>query len=298
MTLTQSLVLVLLALIGGASYVFIKVASPAFGPIPLMAIRVLVAGLLLAPFAGPGKILAGLKHNWHRYLLLGAFNAAFPYSLIANASLHLNASLLSIINALTPLQTALISAVWLGARLTPRMAAGLVGGLAGVVIAVGWQPIPVTGAVIGAALFSVLASFFYGLGSVYARKHCSGMVPLNMAAGQQLAAALLLSPLALRSLPSRPLPADAIGAMIVLAIFATALTSWLTLMMVKAVGPTKTMTMTFMMPVFGILLGNFMLKEAVTVGTVTGLALILGSVYVVTEARLVGRGRATQVTEK
>jgi drug/metabolite transporter (DMT)-like permease len=76
--------------------------------------------------------------------------------------------------------------------------------------------------------------------------------------------------------------------MLVLAVFATALTSWLTLVMVRAVGPTKTMTMTFMMPVFGIILGNIMLKEAVTLGTIIGLIVILGSVYVVTEARLRG----------
>ena len=76
--------------------------------------------------------------------------------------------------------------------------------------------------------------------------------------------------------------------MIVLAIFATALTNWLTLVMVKSVGPTKTMTVTFMMPVFGILFGKLMLKEAVTAGTLVGLVMILGSVYVVTEARLSG----------
>jgi len=290
MTGAQSLLLILLALIGGASYVFIKVAAPAFGPLVLMAVRVLVAGLLLLPFAGPAKLVLGLKDNWRRYLLLGAFNAALPYSLIANAALHLNASLLSIINALTPLQTAAISAVWLGDRLTARKAVGLLGGLAGVVIAVGWQPITASRAVMGAALCSVLASFFYGLGGVYAKKHCSGMNPLNMAAGQQFAAALLLSPLALASLPDEPVPPSAIGAMLVLAVFATALTSWLTLVMIRAVGPTKTLTVTFMMPVFGLILGSIMLKEAVTPGTVTGLIVILGSVYLVTEARLTRTG--------
>ncbi|MDP2859521.1 MAG: DMT family transporter [Bacillota bacterium] len=290
MTGAQSLLLIFLALIGGASYVFIKVAAPAFGPLVLMAVRVLVAGLLLMPFAGPRTLISGLKDNWRRYLLLGAFNAALPYSLIANAALHLNASLLSIVNALTPLQTAAISAIWLGDRLTARKAVGLLAGLAGVVIAVGWQPIPASPAVIGAAFCSVLASFFYGLGGVYAKKHCSGMNPLKMAAGQQFMAALLLSPLALASLPERPVPANAISAMLVLAVFATALTSWLTLVMIRAIGPTKTLTVTFMMPVFGIILGGIMLKEAVTPGTVIGLIVILGSVYVVTEARLTGTG--------
>jgi len=142
----------------------------------------------------------------------------------------------------------------------------------------------------GAALCSVLASFFYGLGGVYAKKHCSGMNPLNMAAGQQFAAALLLSPLALASLPDEPVPPSAIGAMLVLAVFATAQTSWLTLVMIRAVGPTKTLTVTFMMPVFGLILGSIMLKEAVTPGTVTGLIVILGSVYLVTEARLTRTG--------
>jgi len=292
MTGPQSLLLILLALIGGASYVFIRVATPAFGPVVLMAARVLVAGFLLLPFAGPVKIVSGLKDNWRRYLLLGAFNAALPYSLIATAALHLNASLLSIINALTPLQTAAISAIWLGDRLGAKKAVGLLGGLVGVVIAVGWQPIAVSRAVASAALCSVLASFFYGLGGVYAKKHCSGMNPLNMAAGQQFAAALLLSPLALASLPDRPVPPDAIRAMLVLAVFATALTSWLTLVMIREVGPTKTLTVTFMMPVFGIVLGNLTLNEAVTPGTVTGLIVILASVCLVREAGLTRLGPA------
>src|SRR5690348_2170257 len=91
--------LLLLAAIWGGSYLFLRVAAPAFGPAPLITLRVLLGGLTLLLWAGPATVAPALRREWPRLLLLGAVNAALPFTLIAFAELRLTASLAAILNS-------------------------------------------------------------------------------------------------------------------------------------------------------------------------------------------------------
>lgn len=187
--------LLLLATLWGASFWFIKVASPILGPTVLIDLRVLMAGLALSAYAGLLKQRPNLLHKWKEYLILGAMNAAIPFCLIAAAEIRLDASLAAVLNSTTPLFTALIARIWTQERLTVKKMLGLSSGVFGVVILVGWDPTSGAGRLVSIGL-SLGAAFLYGLGGVYSAKRFVGEKPLNLAIGQQLAAGLLLLPVA------------------------------------------------------------------------------------------------------
>src|SRR5262245_45346283 len=108
MKLRNLWLLVSLGAIWGASYIFIRLAAPAFGSLWLIAIRLLVAGLtllILIPLMGGRPVF---KNRWWHYVLLGTINAGVPFTLITNAVTTLNVSTSAIINAITPASTALV----------------------------------------------------------------------------------------------------------------------------------------------------------------------------------------------
>ena len=184
----------LLAAIWGASYLFIRVAVPAFGALWLIAFRLAVSGLaLLFVLVLMGKRPA-FRSAWWQYVLLGAVNAAIPFTLISISVGNLNASIAGILNSFTPLSTALVAALWIHDAITPRKALGLVMGLCGVAVLVGFSPIPITSTAIISAGLSLLATVFYGVGAVYTRVGFGGQSPASLTIAQQLGAFVVQLP--------------------------------------------------------------------------------------------------------
>ena len=142
--------LLLLGAVWGASFLFIGLAVPEFGPLPLMFARVLMAGLLLLAFAtftqrGAGlRATLRLREKWRTYLVVGLLNSALPFTLIAFSELRLTASLAAILNSTTPLFTALVAAAWGSERLTGRKVWGLLLGVVGVAVLVGGAPLDIS----------------------------------------------------------------------------------------------------------------------------------------------------------
>src|SRR3990172_8612836 len=134
--------LIFLAAIWGGSFLFIRIAAPALGSIFLMAVRVALAEEGLFGYALSQASLPNFRRYWKHYLVIGALNNAIPFVLIANAVIDLNASLSAILNATTPLFTALAAAVWLREPFGWRRGLGVLMGILGVVILVGFSPIP------------------------------------------------------------------------------------------------------------------------------------------------------------
>src|SRR5206468_8340182 len=130
-----------LAATWGASYLFIRVAAPELGPLPLAAARVGLAALVLWVSLGMRGHRLTLRPYAGRLLVLGALNAALPYSLLAAAELHVTASLAAMLGATQALWGALFGAIWLGERVTARAGAGLLLGVAGVGVLVGLGPV-------------------------------------------------------------------------------------------------------------------------------------------------------------
>lgn len=127
-------------------------------------------------------------YQWKAYLLLGAFNAAIPFCLIAAAELSLDPSWAAILNAMTPLFTALVAYRWIHDPLTPRKLGGLVLGIVGVAVLVGWNAHQITQHMFLTVGLSLTAALFYGISGVFASQRFRGETPLTLAIGQQLAA--------------------------------------------------------------------------------------------------------------
>ena len=143
--------LVLLAALWGGSYPLIRVAAPVFGPLPLVAGRVLLGALVLwLGLRAAGRPLP-LRGRWVRLVVLGGVNAALPFALIAAAELEITASLAAMLTATVPLWASLFGAAWLGERVTPRRALGLALGVVGVGVLVGWGGFAPTRAGLAAA---------------------------------------------------------------------------------------------------------------------------------------------------
>lgn len=284
--------LFLLGALWGASFLFIRVAVPALGPFALMEFRVGLAAAALTLCAAVVGRLPKLRARWKEFLFIGTLNAAIPFSLIAASEIHLTASLAAILNSTTVLFAAVAAAVWADETLTRGKMLGIVLGIVGVVVLVGWDPIPLSAAVLLSVGAMLAASLSYGLAAVYIKRTFKGIPPLAMAIGQLSGAATLLLPLAIVTLPEERPPAAVTLSMLGLALLSTAVAYLLYFRLISNVGPTSTATVTLLVPVFGLLFGVLLLGEPFGLGTLVGLGIILSSVVLVTGlGRPPGKGR-------
>jgi len=287
--------LVVLAALWGASYLFMRIAAPVLGPVALIGIRVALASLALYLYMAALSRRPHLWHRWKEYLLLGLINSALPFTLIATAELHITASLASVMNAMTPLCAALVAWGWTKQPLTSRKLSGLVLGVVGVGVLLGLNPHK-GGIDVGFALLSLLASVSYGFGGVYAAKAFPGENPIDMAVGQQLGATVFMLPLAVGTVPLVAPSGVVVFSVLALSILCTSLAYLLYFPLLQRVGPVRTLSVTFLIPVFGILWGHLFLQEAVTPTIIAGLALVLVSVALVADLPFgrSARGRRAQ----
>ncbi len=288
--------LFILAALWGASFLYIRLAVDALGPFALVAARTLIAAAALLIFARLSGRTVTLREHWRQFAILGALNSAIPFVLIAAAEQSITASLASILNATTPLFSAVVAAVWLHDRLTPARIIGLLLGLAGVAVVVGLIRLP--GAPVGeqavftltldnalAVAMSLGGALFYALGSSYARVRLRGASTYSLAIGQQLAAGLLVLPLAAADPPGGALTPVIIAAVLALALLSTSLAYLIYFTLLARVGPTNTLTVTFLVPFFGIFWGALLLNEQIGWGQIIGMLLIVGSLILVTGFR-------------
>jgi len=285
-----------LAALWGASFIFIRVAAPSIGPLTTIQLRVAIASLALIFFIKLSHRTVQWRKWWKHYLILGALNAALPFTFIATAELYLNASMSSILNALTPLFTVFVAWGGLKEKVTLKKWAGVLIGIIGVFILVGWSPLPLTPMVYFAVTLSLLSTISYAIAGVYAKKVFTNVSPLSLAAGQQIGATLVLLPFTLVMLPHQTThySLSVILSVLGLSLFCTAIAYLLYFYLIESVGPTKTLTVTFLIPFFGMIWDVSFLHERVTIGMSIGLIVILGSIFCITDISLFSKHRAAK----
>ena len=282
MTPRQIAMLLALAALWGASFLFMRVSVPALGPIVLADGRVAVAGIALLAYALAIGARPALRPRWRDYLLLGTINAALPFSLLSAATLEIEASLAAVLNALAPMCAAIVGAVWLRQGVTHAAKLGLVLGVAGVALVVGLSPFAIDLPFLLAVLGCLGAAFAYGVGANLVRVRFAGEAPLAIAIGQQLAAAVVLLPL-VPVVPLRATPdAVDVACLVALALGSTGVAYLLYFRLIAELGATGGMTAIFVVPVFGVLWGALFLDETIDVATIVGGAVILFSVWLIT----------------
>lgn len=275
-----------MAALWGGSYLFIRVGAPALGPLPLMGGRVALAALVLAVVLRALRQRVVLRPYAGRLLVLGLLNAALPFTLLAYAELRLTASFVAVLGATVPLFGALLGAVFLDEAVTRRRGVGLLLGLAGVAVLTGWSPVALDGAGMLSIGATLVASAAYAAAGVYSKRQLSGVPAATLALGQQLGAlAWLAIPAALFLPAARPTGA-AIGALASLAVFSTALAFVIFFRLLELVGPTRTQTVTYIVPVFGMMWGALFLGERVTGAMLAGFGFIAFSMVLVNGIQL------------
>jgi drug/metabolite transporter (DMT)-like permease len=279
--------LVALAAIWGASFIFIRVAVVPLGPVATAELRVVLASVTLLAWLGFAGIGLGLREHWRLYLAVGTLNSALPFALWAFSAIHLPASYLVVLNATSPLFGAAVSAVWLRERITARAALGLAAGVAGVGMLVGLGPVQPTPAVLWAIAAGALAALLYAVAAAYMKRRSSAVDAAAVATGSQLGATLVLAPLLASLAPvAWPTPAEW-AAVVALGVLCTGIAYLLYFRLIADVGPTRALTVTFLIPLFGMLWGALFLGEAITPVMAAGCALVLaGTALILRRPRL------------
>ena len=275
MNLRQLLELVMLAALWRASLLFMRIGAPEMGPIGLIAIRTLVAGLFLLPFLFFYNSHRGVRRHVPAIALVGIIGSAMPFALIAYATLTVTAGYASILNATTPMFGALVAWAWLGDRLKPSGIIGLLIGFAGVIVLVwgrGEMPTLQLGTAVSAAL---TATLLYALAATTTKRYLAEVHPLTLATLSQLFAAASLLPLALLAVPEQMPSAKAWWSVILLGIASTGIAYVIYFKLISQVGPTKTLTVTYLIPAFGLFWGWLFLEEQISMSMVAGCLLIL-----------------------
>lgn len=270
--------LVLLAALWGASFLFMRYAAPAFGPLPLIWLRVGVAAACLLPLLlirGPHGVL---RQHAGSLAVMGTFSAALPFALIAWATLSITAGLASILNATVPIFTALIGALWLGEQLGRWRSAGLVVGFVGVLLLAGDQADFKPGGSGWAIAAMLLATLSYGFAANFAKVRLAGVPVLVNAAGSQLVSTAVLLPFAIALRPQESPGPWPWAAAVALGVACTALAFLLFFRLLANVGASRTVTVTFLIPLFGVLWGAVFLGETVNAGMLaSGGVVVLGT---------------------
>lgn len=274
--------LLLLSAIWGASFLFMRIGAPVLGPSILILARVGLAALFLLMVAIYLKKSLNAPRYWKHYLMLGLFNSAFPFLLFAYAAQTVSASLLSILNATAPIWAAVISAIWLRTRLSPKVLLGMLLGVFGVALLAKVEAFALPNGGVLAIAAGIGAAFSYGIATTYT-KSATSVEPFANAHGSMWAATLILIPFALNAPAIATMPTLHVTlSVIALGVICSGVAYLLYFRLIADLGAASALTVAFLIPVFGILWGALFLGELVGWHTFVGAAMVLIGTALVT----------------
>ena len=273
--------LLVLAGIWGGSFIFMRVAAPEFGIYVLVAIRTLLATAVLLPLLMLTGSIKEIKRHWLAIALVGLANTAVPFVLFNYSSLHLEAGVNAILNATAPMFGAIVAWLWLGDKLTKSAIVGLVIGFFGVAV-ISQQKVGTGDISFIPILTALFATLGYGIAASMMKKWLQGVKPLVVATGSQAMASVMLAPFALATLPEVMPSMNAWLNAIALSIGGTGIAYILYFKLIADIGPSKAITVAYLVPLFGIVWGILFLQEHLTSQTILGGVLVLLGVALTT----------------
>lgn len=265
---------VLLAALWGASFLFMRLGAADFGPWATAGLRVTLASLVLLPLLVFSGQLPALRERAGAILFVGLLNSGIPFALFAYAVLHITTGLTSILNATVPLFGAVVAWLWLGEKPGRSRALGLVIGFVGVALLSWGKASFKPGGTGWAVVACLVATLCYGLAASYTKRHLMGVHPLATATGSQIGAALGLAVPTVWFWPDHTPGASAWLGVLALAVLCTAVAYILYFRLIEKAGPSKALTVTFMIPLFALFYGAVFLGEAIT-GWMVGCGLVI-----------------------
>ena len=282
--------LLALAALWGASFMFIKIGDRELHPITLVAFRMGLGALTLAPIVlftvGARRTVRELRAAARPLVVTGLLNSAIPILAIAWAETRIDSGLTAIIQASAPLFAALLALRFSpGERVRGSRLVGLVVGFAGVALLVGGRP---SGEIL-AALAVIFSALCYAASGLYAGERLRGVSPIVTAFGTLIAATLATLPIALFQLPSHISGWKVTASVLTLGIAGTGVAYILYYALIAGAGASRAILITYLVPTFALVYGAVLLGEPVTAAAVGGLALVLAGVGLGTGAVRLGK---------
>jgi len=267
--------LAFLGAIWGASFLFMRIAAPDFGPIALVEVRLGLGSLVLLPFLWRARAQFP-RRLWPKLALIGAINSALPFLLFAWAAERAPAGIGAITNAMTVLFTALVGFLFFGEKIGIKRASALLAGFAGVVVLASGKT---AGASVGLAVAAgCAASFLYGIGINLVRRHLTGLPPAAVASATLGTSTLLTLPFAIASWPQHEVALKSWLSAGTLGVLCTGIAFVMYYRLIARIGASRASTVTYLIPLFGVAWAWMLLDEPLTLTMGIAAALILGSV--------------------
>ncbi|MFL6605371.1 MAG: DMT family transporter [Steroidobacteraceae bacterium] len=267
--------LMLLGAIWGASFLFMRVAAHDFGAFGIVEVRLFLGALVLLPLLWQARAQFNLR-LWVRLAGIAAINSAIPFVLFAWAAQRAPAGIGAIANATAVMFTALVALVFYGEPISGRRTVGLIAGFAGVTVLASGKMGGIS--LWPAALAGTGASLLYGFGANLIRRQLVGLPPGAVAAATLLSAAVFISPLAFATWPSVPIPAVSWLCAVLLGVMCTGIAFAIYYRLINRIGAPRASTVTYLVPLFGVLWAWLVLGEPLTMTMAIAGALILGGV--------------------
>ena len=270
------ILLTFLGALWGSAFMFIKVATPEFGPIALVNTRLLIASLIFLPILLQKKYIHLLKPIWKQVLVLSIMNNAIPFTLFSYASFGADSNILAILNATTAFNTMIIAYLWIGESVSLKQLFGLILGFIGIFILVNPQNSDTT---LIASLSALLAAFFYSYSTVYIQRQSVNANKMVLIGWSIVFSAVFMIPVSIFNLPEALPSASAIGSALWLGAVSTGLGFLGYVRLIDKIGAVRTSTVAYFLPVFGIIWGSIFLDEKITSTIILGCLIVLIGIY-------------------
>ena len=273
------ILLIFLGALWGSAFMFIKVATPEYGPVALVNARLIIASLIFLPILLRKKYLSLLKPIWRHVLILSVINNMIPFTLFSFASLGSSSNILAILNATTAFNTMVIAYFWIKESVTFKQIIGLILGFIGVIILVNPQNSEAT---LISSISCLLAAAFYSLSTVFIQKNSAKTNKLVLIGWSIVFSAVLMMPFSYLYLPDTIPSFEANISAVWLGAVSTGLGFLGYVRLIDKIGAVKTSIVAYFLPVFGILWGYIFLDEKISISVVIGCLVVLMGIFLAT----------------
>ena len=274
--------LILLAVIWGSSFFNIKIATYSYEPITLALVRVIFASIPLLIICKVRKIkIEAFEKNWSKYAIIGLCNISIPFVLIAIGTSKINSYLAAILMSTTPLSGSILAHVFTSnEKISFLKSIGILIGFSGIVLLF-FDKIVINSENYLYALITILGSTFYSIGGLLTLK-LKNKKNENVTTSTTIWSVIFLLPFSLiieTPWNSSPTFASTLS-LLYLGVIATGL-AWLIRFRILTVNGLVFQTqVAYLIPIFGIFFGYFLMDETITWRVLLSLVIILIGIYI------------------
>lgn len=282
----QFMLLIVLSALWGSSFMFMKVLSPVLGPIATASFRLLIGGSILMVYFKITKKKTDVKGDVWILFQIGVIGLALPYFCFAFAAQYIPSNLSAILNSTSPMFSFILGILLYRDKIRLQKVVGLVFGTIGVIIITG----KIGNSEIIGIIAVLIASFLYGVSGVIVRSKARHIDSSSIGLYSQLFGGLFLLPFILFFPIEQVITIDIVVILVLFGFLTSAIALLIYYKLMKEIGPTKTLTVTYIMPLFAIIWGYVILQEGITLSTILGgITIVAGTILLTMDIKFINK---------